>query len=129
VQSDHRPAQAGLLAVAITYAWWATSLRPFSAPCLWATGAGGAAAVAVGLRGPRRERAPRPRRERARAGRALWAVLLVALCGWELASFVQHPRAAHPTISSLANGVLGHHPARAAAMVLWLVIGVDLGRP
>jgi hypothetical protein len=48
---------------------------------------------------------------------------------WELSSFLQHPRAAHPTLSSLANDVLRHHPARAAAMVVWLAIGVALARP
>jgi hypothetical protein len=54
--------------------------------------------------------------------------LAAALGGWELASFLHHPRPAHPTLSSLANDVLGHHPARAAAMVAWLAIGTALAR-
>ena len=118
---------AALLAASIVYAWWATSLRPFTARSLWATIAGAAAAVAAGVWW-----FPPPRVARHRAcprGTAVWAVLLVALCGWELASFLQHPRAAHPTLSSLANDVLAHHSTRTLAMVLWLAIGVALSRP
>ena len=118
---------AALLAVSAAYAWWATSLRPFTAPCLWATAAAGAAAGAAGLRWP--TRTPAPRRARSRAGAGVWAVLFVTLAGWELASFLQHPRGAHPTLSSMANEVLAHHPVRAVAMVVWLAIGVGIARP
>ena len=51
------------------------------------------------------------------------------LAAWELASFLQHPRSRHPTLSSLTNDVLAHHPLRALAMLAWLAAGVVLARP
>jgi hypothetical protein len=60
-------------------------------------------------------------------GVAVWAALFVALAGWELAAFLQHPRVDHPTLSSLAEGVLHYHPARAVAFLAWLGLGASLG--
>ena len=72
-----------------------------------------------------------PRRERPEVesrGWGAWAVL-VALGGlWQLAAYLQHPRDEHPTLSSLANGLLDSQPARAAAFVLWIVATVRLSR-
>ncbi len=109
------------------YAWWATSLRPFTSGALVATLAGGLVAVAAGsaLR-PAPHSAPTVSdRDRGRTG---WLVVLVAVAGWELAAFLQHPRAEHPTLSSLANELLGNHPVRALAMVVWLVVGLRIAR-
>ncbi len=60
---------------------------------------------------------------------AVWAVLLAAVVAWEVIAFLQHPRAQHPTLSSLANEVLADHPLRALAMLVWLGLGAPLGRP
>lgn len=106
------------------YAWWATSWRPFTWPASVATLAGGLAAVAVGSR----RRAPRLGTQQARVGFAVWAVLALAVTGWELAAFLQAPRFEHPTISSLANPVLEDHLVKAVGFLAWLAFSVDLAR-
>lgn len=113
-----------ILAVA-GYAWWATGLRPFTRPALAATIGGGLASIALGARRPAPARATR---RPLRSGDIVWAMLFVALACWELVFFFHHPRADHPTLSSLANSVLQSHPARALAFVVWLVVGADLAR-
>ena len=110
-----------LVAVAVAYAWWTAALRPFTWTALLAVGVAGGAAILVGTR-RRREAAGAP------DGALVWAILLALLAGWELAAYVQHPRADHPTLSSLANEVLDWRPARAVAFLGWLGIGVDLAR-
>lgn len=80
----------------------------------------GVAAIAVGAR-RRRGPAPVP-------CAVTWAVLVALLAGWELAAYFQHPRAEHPTLSSLANEVLDWRPARVLAFLLWTVVGADLAR-
>lgn len=66
----------------------------------------------------------------AQAGRglAVWAALAVVAVGWELAAYLQHPRADHPTLSSLTNSVLDGHALRAAAFIGWLAVAARLGR-
>jgi hypothetical protein len=119
----------GLIAHAIgvvgvlAYAWWASGLRPFSHAALAATVSAGLVAIAVGARRRMPVLAPRPR-----AGEWVWRVLLGALAAWELASFLQHPRADHPTLSSLVNGLLGDQPSRALAFLAWLCAGAYLSR-
>ncbi len=107
---------------AAAYAWWAAGLRPFTWPALAAVGVAGAAVIVSGtIRA--RERAVS-----AADGAVVWAVLLVVLGGWELAAYVQHPRADHPTLSALADQVLDWRPARALAFLAWIALGVDLAR-
>ena len=107
---------AGGLVAGAGYAWWATTLRPFTLPALAAVVAAGLAAMALGARlvplGPTRRRLPGPP--------AAWAGSAAALGLWELASFLQHPRAQHPTVSSLANGLFESHAARTVGLLGWL---------
>ena len=47
---------------------------------------------------------------------------------WELSALVQQPSLtadsyAHPTISSLADPLLGSHPGRSLALAIWLGLG------
>ena len=85
--------------------------------------AAGAVGVVAGIltRRPARAAPPVP-------GWGLWAVLAVTAMLWQLAAYVQHPRADHPTLSSLANALLSSQPARAAAFALWLLAAVHLAR-
>lgn len=120
---------AALIALAAMYAWWATSLRPFTDPALVVVPAGGIAAMALGARLlpprrlPLRMKAPLPVRRL-----AVWVTLTAALAGWQLATFLQHPRSSHPTISSLSNTLFEHRPARATALLLWLAGAAALAR-
>jgi hypothetical protein len=86
----------------------------------------GAAVVAIGWRGPRHTRpaAPRP----PTVGLALWGVLAVACCLWELWSLLEQPNLAtssyaHPTISTLTDPVLSTWAGRSIVLAGWLGLG------
>jgi hypothetical protein len=98
-------------------------LRPFTVPALVATLGGGFVAVIVG----RRLSPPVAAREPV-SGAGWWAALGAAAAVWELQAFLQHPRSAHPTVSSLTNDLLQSHLPRAGAMLVWLAAGVWLAR-
>ena len=105
------------------YAWVTTGLRPFTLPSLAATLAGGLVVILVGRRLP----APVASRELIR-GAWVWLALGGAVVVWELQAFLQHPRSAHPTISSLTNNLMQNHISRAGAMLAWLAAGLWLAR-
>ena len=108
---------------AVLYGWWVTGLRPFS---LLATAAVvGAGLGAALLAGTRRRPDVEPV---APAGAIVWAVLVVGLAAWQLAAFVQAPRADHPTLSSIANATLETRPVRAVAFAAWLAGAAWLSR-
>jgi hypothetical protein len=111
---------AGLLA----YGWWATGLTPFSAGATVAVVGAGGVAMVVGARLSPRPAPPLP------TVRDLlpWAILLAALAGWQLIAYVQEPRSEHPTLSSMGNGLLDTHSARAVAFAAWALIGARLAR-
>ena len=107
------------------YAWWAVGLAPFSGRATAAVVLGGAAAMAVGVRQRRRARSPSAHDM---AGVATWAALAAAAGAWQLAAYLQHPRADHPTVSSIANAALDSHLARAVAFVVWIAAATGLAR-
>jgi hypothetical protein len=109
----------------VAYAWWAVGLAPFSARATAAVVLAGAAAMAVG----RWQRRPRRSPADVDVSRiAPWAGLAAAAGAWQLAAYVQHPRADHPTVSSLANELLDSHPARAAGFLVWIAAAWWLAR-
>lgn len=111
---------------ALAYGWWVVSLPPFSASATAAVLLSGVLAGVLGrLAGRCAAPAGAPRQLR---GAGAWVALAVAAVAWELAAYLQHPRADHPTLSSLANSALDSAPARTAAFVLWLVGAAALGR-
>jgi hypothetical protein len=114
---------SAVAAPAVAYAWWAVTRPPFSAAATVAVVGAGAAAAVAGSRGRRR---PRPHV----AGKAAlpWAVLVVVTALWQAAAFVQDPRHDHPTLSSLANGLLDSGPARVAAFLAWMGAMAGLSR-
>lgn len=113
------------MALVAVYAWWAVGLAPFSGRATAAVVLGGAAAMAVGARERRRRRLP-PVRDM--AGIATWAALAATAGAWQLVAYLQHPRADHPTLSSLANEVLDSHLARAVTFVVWIAAARGLAR-
>jgi hypothetical protein len=115
------PALAIILAAA--YGWWAVSLPPFSARATVAILVAGGTAIAMGTLHRRK-----PREAPSRAGAGWWALAATVAVGWQVAAYVQQPRAEHPTVSSLANALLSTQPARTVAFVVWVVIAVELAR-
>ena len=111
-------------AAVLAFSWWAAGLRPFTWPALAAVGAAWTVAVAAGTAARRPSGAGRGDG----GGALVWAVLVVALAGCELAAYVQHPRVDHPTLSSLAGPLLDWRPARALAFAVWALVGADLAR-
>ena len=106
------------------YAWWTAGLRPFTWPALVAVGAAGIGTI---LLGARRRRPFEPGVHHAN-GALIWAFVCALLVGWELAAYLQQPRADHPTLSSLVDPVIDWRPARALAFLAWIALGADLSR-
>ena len=105
------------------YSWWATGLRSFTWPALVAVLGAGSAAAVVGARLPPVRHPHIPPTART----ALWAVVAV-VAGWQLAAYLQHPRAEHPTLSVFANRILDPHPVRALGFLVWLAGAAVLAR-
>lgn len=120
------PATAGLGLAG--YAWWAVGLPGFSLASTVAVVGPGVAAVAVAaVRRPawlpaRSQEAPR------RPGMAVWIATIAVLGVWQLAAYLQEPREAYPTLSSLANTALDPQPVRAAAFLGWLTVAALAAR-
>jgi hypothetical protein len=62
-----------------------------------------------------------------------WAAAGVAICLWELTSFLQQSDPAtanpdHPTLSAILEPVFAHNPGRAVMIIGWLAAGVYLAR-
>ena len=106
------------------YAWWTSGLRPFTWPALMAVGVAGAVTILVGSR---RRRLVELRTLDV-GGVLVWAIVCALLVGWEVAAYLQHPRADHPTLSALADGVIDWRPARALGFLAWIAVGADLSR-
>jgi hypothetical protein len=102
------------------------SFGRYSWPVTVAVVALGAAVVAAGWRGPRHPgRAPA---KLPTIGLALWGLVLVAGCLWELTSLFEQPNLttdsyAHPTISTLTDPVLSSWAGRSVILAAWLGLG------
>jgi hypothetical protein len=118
-------ARASLCALLLAAAWYVTALRPFSIAATVAVVGSGAVAITIGLTGVRH---PQRRTDRVIPvrGMAVWLALASVIVAFELAQFAQHPRAAHPTLSSIVNTLLDAHVARTVAFAAWLVTAAML---
>ena len=120
----HLRPRTAVTVAAGAYAWWAAGLRPFTWPALVAVGVAGAATITLGSR----RRRPFEPRSHDFKGALVWAIVFGLLVGWELAAYLQHPRADHPTLSALADRVIDWRPARALAFLGWIALGANLSR-
>jgi hypothetical protein len=122
-----RPALlAAGLAGGVLYAVVVGSFSRYSWPATVPVAGLGAAVVAIGWRGPRHTRPAQPRPPT--VGLALWGVLAVACCLWELWSLLEQPNLAtssyaHPTISTLTDPVLSTWAGRSIVLAAWLGLG------
>ena len=53
----------------------------------------------------------------------VWAVSLGSVAAFELASYLQGPRAAHPTLSAMLDSLDATHAGRGAAFAAWALLG------
>jgi hypothetical protein len=97
--------------------WWATGLEPFSTRATLVVVAAGLAAMVIGGA----TRGVAPTRTTPLRATAPWILIAGALTAWQLAAYLRHPRAEHPTLSSLADNVLDARPIRAVAFAAWMV--------
>ena len=121
---EHPRRRLAVLVAAGGYAWWVAGLRPFTLPALMAVGAAGVGTIVLGTR-RRRPCEPRPALAN---GALIWAVVFALLAGLELAAYLQHPRADHPTLSALIDPVIDWRPARALVFLAWIALVADLSR-
>jgi hypothetical protein len=113
----------------VGYAWWVVGLPPFSALTTAVVASTGILAVLAGaVMGSRWLPVRRGRGVRRKPGVAAWLILSAALVGWQAASWMQHPRHEHPTLSSLTNPALEPRPARMAAFLAWLAVAALVAR-
>jgi hypothetical protein len=122
----HRLLALAWLAGGVLYVVLVGSFSRYSWPATVPVAALGAAVVVAGWRGPRHSR-PAPAKLPA-TGLALWGLVLVAGCLWELSSLFQQPTLttdsyAHPTISTLTDPVLGTWAGRSIFLAAWLGLG------
>jgi hypothetical protein len=114
------------LAGGALYAAVVGSFSRYSWPATAGVAALGATVVLIGWPSPLR---PRPDPGRLpMPGTTLWGGLLVAGGLWELGALIQQPgltvsSAAHPTISTLTDPLLGSHGGRSIALAVWLLLG------
>jgi len=106
----------------MAFGWWVTAQPPFSTAATVGVLVAGVALIVFATWHRRRESRPAPvTRSEARAGLLLWVVVLALVLAWELFTLFQHPRSAHPTVSSISDPLQAQHVAR------WLLFGGWLG--
>ena len=122
---------AALLAGGAAYAGVVGSFIRYSWPATAAIIGLGTVVVMIGWRGPVRRRQVPGRLPI--AGTAVWGLLFVAGCLWELAALLKQPTLtttsyAHPTVSTLTDPVLANAGGRSAMLAAWLAVGWYLVR-
>ena len=121
-----RLAYGSLAAGILAYCWLVAGIRPFTVPMELAVALPEGVVAALALRSYTRSRpspdvpaypGANPR------GAMPWIVLTALLAFWELSAYVGSPRRDHPTLSSMAEWLLGNHPGRSTLLLLWLCLG------
>ncbi len=119
-----------LVAVVVgAYCWFATDLRPFTAPIDAAVAVPSLIVAGLAFRpqsaaGVGTRTSMGADREAAKwRDAAPWAVLFGLLAAFEVAAYFSSPRRDHPTLSSIADSLMNTHPGRAAEFALWLLLG------
>lgn len=121
------PRRAAAWSAAVVFAWFAGGLQSFTAAADVAVSLPVLLLFGVAVFAPP-QRKPAPRRIPLH-GWLLWLVPLLGFCGLEIVNNWIFPSITdHPTWSILMDPVLEWRPARAAAVLVWLVTGWELVR-
>ncbi len=116
-----RRRRAAVAGAIVGYALLAAVCRPLTTPALWAVLAAGVPLCWLGVRRRPRRAAPVGARSA-----AVWLGLGGLAGAVELALWLGPDDTAHPTLSTLADPVLGTYPGRVLGYLLWLGAGAWL---
>lgn len=122
-----RPARNAVIAAGlIGYAWVLGGTAPFSLKALVGVLLPGAALGVIAYARPP-ERIPPPESVDV-AGFSYWIIAIALLFEWEAAAVRDGSTSWHPSLTDLINPLLGPHPVKSAAIVIWLLAGWSLVR-
>jgi hypothetical protein len=122
-----RPARNAVIAAGlIGYAWVLGGTAPFSLKALVGVLLPGAALGVIAYARPP-ERIPPPESVDV-AGFSYWIIAIALLFEWEAAAVRDGSTSLHPSLTDLINPLLGPHPVKSAAIVIWLLAGWSLVR-
>lgn len=113
-------------AVAAGYAWVLGGLAPFTMKSLVGVLIPGAILTALAYGRPP-ERIPAPEKLDI-TGASYWLIAVAALFEWEASAFRDNSRPWHPALTELVNEVIGPHPLKSLAVLIWLLVGWGLVR-
>jgi hypothetical protein len=110
----------------VAYSWVAGATAPFSMDALLSVLLPGAVLAAIAYRfAP--ERIEPPGHINA-VGFSYWAIGIAALFEWEAAAFRDNSPPWHPSLTELVDPLIGPHPLKSAAVLVWLLAGWGLVR-
>jgi hypothetical protein len=108
------------------YAWAAGATAPFSATALVFVLIPGVVLASIAYWWPP-ERIPPPDKLDI-TGVSYWAICVAALFEWEASAYKDNSLPWHPSLTDLINPLLGPHPIKSAAFLLWVLVGWALVR-